>query len=215
MSFHRTALFDLDGTIIDSRPGIFRCVRAMLSDMGRGNISDAELMPVIGPPLSEGLSMLLHTDEPAVLDAAVKSYRIYYAAGGMFEAVLYPGIEQALKDCASQGRELYLVTSKAQPYSGQIIGHFGLDKYFRGIYAPGLAQTYAGKAELISAALTENSVDPADAVMIGDRQYDMTGAVSTRVCAAGALWGFGSREELLSAGADILMSSPEDIVRMI
>ena len=211
MSFHRAVFFDLDGTVIDSRPGIFRCVRAMLAETGRADIPDSELMQIIGPPLAAGFSRILGTGDSAVLDHAVRIYRAHYGAGGMFEAAVYDGIEDVLKELCARNRTVFLVTSKAQPFAGQILAHFGLDRYFSGISAPDLNSPHADKSQLVAAALEANECDARDAVMIGDRKYDMEGACANGVYAAGVLWGFGSEEELVSSGAQSLLSVPSEI----
>jgi phosphoglycolate phosphatase len=211
----RCVFFDLDGTLLDTRPGIFRCVRQMLATLNQGERGDDEIMAIIGPPLTVGFSRLLRTDDLALIHRAVECYRDEYAASGMYEAVVYDGIPKLCEDLFRKGVGLRVVTSKAQPYAEKIIKHFGLDRYFSRVYGPDLAGKHSDKTELIALALEAEGLLPEDVVMIGDREYDIIGARGNGVRSFGALWGCGSREELFGAGADVLVTTPSAVIASI
>ena len=208
----QAVFFDLDGTLLDTRPGIFRCVRHMLRELDAGERTDVELMAIIGPPLSVGFSRILGTDDAALVERAVEIYRAEYAAAGMYEARVYAGIEELCERLRADGVLLRVVTSKAQVFAEKIVARFGLDRYFARVYGPDLSGNHADKTELIAHVLESEKVIPGNTAMIGDREYDMIGARANGVFAVGALWGFGSEAELEAAGAEVLASDPSAVI---
>jgi phosphoglycolate phosphatase len=129
----------------------------------------------------------------------------------MFENKLYPGITDALGRLKAEHDRLVVVTSKPTIFARQIIAHFGLGKFFQNVYGSELNGTRANKGELISHVLQQETIVPAKAVMIGDREHDIKGAAANRIRAVGVLWGYGSREELTRAGASVLCGTPESL----
>ena len=211
----RAVFFDLDGTVLDTRPGIFRCVRDMLSSLKQGDRTDDEIMAIIGPPLTVGFSRILHTDDADRIQCAVSLYRTQYMSGGMYEAELFPGIVELCRDLSQEGVRLFVVTSKAESFAQKIVERFALDTLFSRVYGPDLDGNRSDKTELIEYVLESEKLVPEDAAMIGDREYDIIGARGNGVLAVGALWGFGTREELLGAGADHLVSMPSAVKSLV
>ncbi|HEY1405624.1 MAG TPA: HAD hydrolase-like protein [Spirochaetota bacterium] len=206
---HKYIFIDLDGTMIDSRPGIFRCVRQTLAACGKTEPSDEQLLPMIGPPLKKGFSLFLEGEKN--IDAAVDLYREFYRSGGMFEAEVYSGISESLEALSGTHR-LICVTSKAQQYAERIVSHFKLDRYIDKVYGPDLKGKLAEKTFLIRHVLEKENVPASSAVMIGDTHYDVEGARNNDVFSIGVLWGFGKEEDMRKAGANALISDPKDMV---
>jgi phosphoglycolate phosphatase len=204
-------LFDLDGTLTDPREGIVACLRHALVAMGRECPADRELLRHIGPPLHEGFAELLACSDDQTIDAAIALYRERFATVGLFENAVYPGIVPALERLRELGATLYLATSKPLVYAERIIGHFRLTHFFHALYGAELDRTRTDKAELIAYLLERERLDPRDAYMVGDRAQDVIGARTNGVNAVGALWGFGSREELAAAGARVFCDRPEGL----
>jgi phosphoglycolate phosphatase len=211
----KAVFFDLDGTLLDTRPGIFRCVRAMLTDMKMGTRTDEEIMAIIGPPLTLGFARILSTDDDELINKAVAAYRVHYAEGGMYEAVIYPGIVELLADLSLKGIRLCVVTSKAEVLARKIVERFNLDRFFISVYGPDLEGRRSDKTELIAHALRNESLLPDDVIMVGDREHDIIGARGNGVLAAGALWGFGSEAELIGAGADFTAGQPLAVLQRV
>lgn len=209
-------LFDLDGTLTDSRPGILACIRYALERAGLSPPSEKELQRYIGPPLHRSFAQLFGTelDAPCVAEA-IAAYRERFTATGMFENVVYDQIPAALDEVASYGARLYVATSKPRIYAERILKHFGLADRFIAIFGSELDGSLSDKSELIDHALRSAGLDPAASVMIGDREHDMLGAVRNNVYPAGVLWGYGSDEELRSAGAKRLLSAPAEIPELL
>jgi phosphoglycolate phosphatase len=204
-------LFDLHGTLTDPREGIVACLRHALVTMGRECPPDGELVRHIGPPLHEGFAELLACTDDDLIDSAIALYRDRFAAVGLFENSVYPGIVPALERLRELGATLYLATSKPLVYAERIIGHFRLTHFFRALYGAELDRTRTNKVELIAYVLTQERLDPRDAYMVGDRAQDVIGAHANGVNPVAALWGFGSREELAAAGARVFCDRPEGL----
>lgn len=206
-------LFDLDGTLTDPREGIVSCIKHALAALRKPVPEDSELVKFIGPPLRASFRDLLSSEEDA--DAAVAAYRDRFAAVGLFENAIYEGIPEALEALQAQGGRLFVATSKPRIFAERIIEHFGLAKHFSTVYGSELDGRLSDKSELIAYALAKSKLPPKDTAMIGDRRHDIAGALSNGVFAAGALWGYGSREELTAAGAQKLYSNPRELEQIV
>ncbi len=203
--------FDLDGTLTDSRVGIVRCIAYALERMNVAPPPAESLERYIGPSLYDSFAELLPAADRPSVEQAVAHYRDRYTDTGIFENRLYDGIAAVLEQLAAAGHTLLIVTTKPTVFARRIAGHFGLAGHFRDIVGANLDGSRSAKAELIGHALSSHLLHPRDCVMIGDRRDDMVGARAAGVAAVGVLWGFGSEEELESAGAEALCARPVDL----
>jgi phosphoglycolate phosphatase len=202
--------FDLDGTLTDPKPGITRSIQYALRKLDRTTPSEDELTWCIGPPLRASLKKLLGTDDLA--DSALSLYRERFGDIGIFENEIYPGIEDTLSVLAKSDRRLFVATSKPSVYAERIIDHFKLADYFERVFGSELDGRRSDKTELLGYALQSARVDPSRAIMIGDRSHDMIGARNNGMTAVGVLYGYGSKEELVSAGAHHVCATPERLL---
>jgi phosphoglycolate phosphatase len=206
-----TAIYlDLDGTLTDPKPGITRCIQYALSKLDRVAPSEDELTWCIGPPLRASLRILLGTDQLA--DKALSLYRERFSDIGLFENKIYPGIEDTLAAFTQSGRRLFVATSKPVPYAERIIDHFNLSGYFERVFGSDLDGNRSDKTDLLGYALQATGVNPSRAMMIGDRSHDMVGARNNGMTAVGVLYGYGSEEELLEAGAHHVCATPRSLL---
>jgi phosphoglycolate phosphatase len=208
-------LLDLDGTLTDPRSGILRCIRHALEGMQRPCPGDEALVTYIGPPLRATFATLLATRETALVERAVTLYRERFAEIGLFENEVYAGIPAALAELGCAHRRLFVATAKAAVFATRIVRHFGLAGHFAGVYGPALDGRLDDKAELIAHVLVREGLARERVMMVGDRANDMTAARANGVRAIGVLWGYGSREELLAAGADTLCETPERLPAVV
>lgn len=204
-------LIDLDGTLTDPFPGITNCIRHALVALGRPPPPAESLRWCIGPPLKTSFAVLLGPRDAHLADEAVERYRERFGSIGLFENAVYPGIEGVLADLTTHGHHLCVATSKPTVFAERIIEHFGLEKYFHAVNGSELDGTRSDKAGLIAHILERDAIAADDAVMIGDREYDMQGAALNRVAGLGVLWGYGSREELEASGARACIASPGNL----
>lgn len=207
--------FDLDGTLTDPKEGITRCIQYSLERIGRPFPPSDELIKYIGPPLRWTFPDLLGTDEAGLTDAAIHHYRQRYADVGLFENEVYAGIPELLSRLRDDGFTLYVVTSKPTVYAERIVRHFDLDEYFTGVFGPDLDGRFDDKTELVRHLLKELSIEPAKAVMIGDRASDITAGKANDVRTLGVTYGFGSPEELAAAGPDHICHSPAEMYSVL
>ena len=202
-------LFDLDGTLTDPREGIVASFKHALYELGCCSPLDFELERYIGPPLRECFVALLGSERQEQIDRAVALYRQRFSAKGMFENTVYPGVHHALVALQAAGARLYIVTSKPRVFAERIADHFDLRSYFKMIYGSELYGTRSDKSELIAHILKEEAMSPGSTFMVGDRAHDVVGAKVNKVFPIGALWGYGTREELSAAGATVFCERPE------
>src|SRR5262245_64472844 len=201
-------LFDLDGTLTDPREGIVACLKYALLGLGRTCPPDSALARFIGPPLQECFGTLLGSTDSKDIDSAVTLYRQRFSSTGMFENSIYPGIHSALTALRGSGAALFVATSKPQVFAKRIVEHFGLMDYFRAVYGSELDGTRSNKSDLIAYVLKSESLSPHMTVMVGDRAHDIAGARAQGVLPIGVLWGYGSYDELIAAGATTLCAQP-------
>jgi phosphoglycolate phosphatase len=215
MTLPATLLLDLDGTLTDNYHGISRSILHALDALGAGRVSAAELRHCIGPPLRVTFARLLSTDDPVLVERALVLYRERYAVEGWRENAVYAGIDIALAALNARGHRLLLCTSKPQIYAERIVAHFGLARHMHGVYGAELGGRLDDKVELMAALLSAEQLEPAHCIMIGDRAQDMRAAKAHEVDRLGVLWGYGSREELVGAGARALISAPEELLAAV
>jgi phosphoglycolate phosphatase len=208
---HRHLFLDLDGILIDPAPGIVACYRHVAERLGLAASAHTNLQRFIGPPLRVALAELIGTDDRSRIEQAVELYRERFAEKGLYENAVYAGIPAVLAGLPSSGYQLWIVTSKAKRYADEIARHFEMLHHFSGIYGAEMSGERSDKAELIAHLLAEQRIEPSAAVMIGDRRHDIAGAKAHAMLALGALWGYGSREELVAAGADALVTAVSDL----
>jgi phosphoglycolate phosphatase len=206
LSTRPVCLFDLDGTLIDSRPGIVACFRHALGALGRSCPAEDFLASTIGKPFRQVLADMLDTADGAIVERAVLAYRERYSTVGLYEACVYPGIVDML--AGLDDRTALIATSKTMMYATRVVDHFGLAPYFRGVYGAEPDGRLDRKDALLSHLLDAEGLRGVPAVMIGDRADDVRAAGANGLASIGVLWGYGSEQELEAAGADALCASP-------
>ena len=207
-------LFDLDGTLIDSEQGITLCVKHALAKLNIPAPPHAQLRRWIGPPLRHSFAPMLDHDADRV-EAAVGYYHERFDTDGWREHVIYPGIQNLIETLLAAGHELAVVTSKPHKHAAPIIAHLPFGEAFLKIYGPSPDSARSEKADMVRTALSDFKCSPTDAVMIGDRHFDIEGAVANDVRGIGVLWGFGDREELQLAGASAIAATPDELAQLV
>jgi phosphoglycolate phosphatase len=207
-------LFDLDGTLTDPGIGITNSVMYALEKFDIHVSDRKELYPFIGPPLVDSFEKYFGFDEKQALQA-VEYYREYFREDGIFENVVYEGIPEMLGELKNRGAIVALATSKPYEFSVRILDYFDLHQYFDFVGAATMDGRISRKADVISHLIDKlGENEKSSILMIGDRDQDIDGANANGLQSAGVLWGYGSREELMDAGADYIVSAPSDIVNI-
>jgi phosphoglycolate phosphatase len=209
----KTIFFDLDGTLTDPKPGVTGSIQYALTRLGREMPSQDELAWCIGPPLRASFVTLLGGEEHA--DRGVELYRERFGDVGLFENSVYPEIEAVLAKLSEASFRMFVATSKPHVFARRIVDHFGLNSHFEHVFGSELDGTRVHKADLIAYALEQTGADPSRSLMIGDRSHDVLGAKANGIDAIGVTYGYGSREELIAAGARHLCVSPRAVLDVI
>ena len=206
-------LFDLDGTLTESGPGIMKAAQYALRAYGIEKPWQ-ELSCFVGPPLSETFAAFV--EEPEI-PGIIARFREYYQKDGWLDNAPYPGVREMLDALHAGGKRLMVATSKLDRLAVQVLAHFDLLSCFEAVCgAPEGDPAAAQKANIVRVALTKaDCTDLSRAVMVGDRKYDITGGHQAGLAAIGVLYGYGSREELTQAGADALAETPEALTKLI
>ena len=197
MQDYTIILFDLDGTLTDSAPGILNSVRYACRKLGLPIPGEETLRRFLGPPL-------------------IASFREYFPTKGLFENEVYPGIPALLADIKSAGKTVIIATSKPEAYARRILEHFGLAQYCDFICGATLDETRTDKAEVIAYALeTAGITDKTGLVMVGDREHDVLGAKKNGLPCIGAVYGYGTAGELTAAGAAALAETVDELHKLL
>ena len=207
-------LFDLDGTLIDSERGITACVKHALARLGVPAPTPSQLRGWIGPPLRHSFAPLLNHDAVRI-EAAIAHYHERFDTDGWREHAVYPGIERLIGRLLAAGHRLAVVTGKPRRHAAPILAHLPFGDAFTRLYGPDPGSAHSEKTGMIAAALNDFGTAAADTVMIGDRHFDIDGAVANQVRGLGVLWGFGSREELERAGASAIAATPDELAGLL
>jgi phosphoglycolate phosphatase len=215
MSSVRSVLLDLDGTLVDTQPGIAASCLAALRALGHDLDEALDITGVIGPPLEDVLQVLLRRHGDDRIDEAVVAYREHYGESGLFGSEPYPGIADALQDLRQAGLQIYLATSKRETFARRILENLGMAACFDGVYGSVPGGKLDHKPELLAHILSERDISASHSLMVGDRRHDIAGAHAVKMRGLGVLWGYGSRDELEAAGADGLVERTADLVPMV
>lgn len=208
----KTIFLDLDGTLTDSGPGIISSIKHTLETMDYPPLQDDGRW-LVGPALWDSFRRLGLPED--ALDRAVAVYREKYKSGDMLNAVLYPEILAQLAQLKDAGYRLCLATSKAIAYATDITAHFGIDRYLQQQFGSELDGTRADKPSLIAYGLAQTGTLAQNAIMIGDRHYDISGAKANGIKSIGVAYGYGGEDELRSAGADDVVQHPSQLAQAI
>jgi phosphoglycolate phosphatase len=210
----RLALFDMDGTLIDSEPGILGSIKHAFEHIGAALPSADVLRSWIGPPFHQTFPAALGHD-PQLVEQAIAKYREHFIAGGWLDHEVYPGIAELIAALHASGVKLAVVTSKPLNQARTIVDHLPFGALFAKVYGPDPSTAHSTKAEMIAEALADFAISPRAAVMIGDRHFDIAGARAHDVRAIGVSWGFGSVEELQQAGAAVIVDTPAALLNTL
>ena len=207
--------FDLDGTIVDSAPGILASVKYALSHFGIEEKDEEKLNFFIGPPLFDAFSKLYNMDKKDA-DTAVEKYRENYNENGAIEKFfVYDGVEEMLKTLRDEGFTISLATAKPLEFAERILEKADLSKYFHVLNGASFDETKRTKSAVIADTIKTNNFPKERILMVGDRENDVSGAIKNGIDVLGVLYGYGDEEELKKAGCRRIANTPADVVRMI
>jgi phosphoglycolate phosphatase len=206
---NRLVLFDLDGTLVDSTPGIWASVRSATAELGLPEPTPEQLRGMVGPPLQDGFALVLGVP-PALVPDAVAAYRRHYAAGAVLDVSVYDGVPGLLRRLRDGGATLAVASSKPEPFALRILAHTGLLEQFTSVHGATLDGTVRHKDQMVAAALAAHPGSRRP-VLVGDRAHDVLGAAAHGLPCIGAGWGPAPDGELAAAGAAAVVEHPADV----
>ncbi|MFT8719383.1 HAD hydrolase-like protein [Acetobacter sp.] len=206
-----SVLFDLDGTIIDSRMGIIATIRQVLEELGHTPDPSHDLSWVVGPPLRDLIGEILKHYGDDRCEEAMACYRRLYETGGALRAPVFSGMRETISAIQNAGATLYIATSKPKILARSILERTGLLHHFREVYGARPDDSGAEKPELIASVLADHQIEKHHAVMIGDRRFDISGAHANNIRALGVAWGYSSEGELLDAAPEVIVAQPAEL----
>ena len=207
--------FDLDGTLTDSADGIINSVLYSLKTFGIEETDREALRSFVGPPLKDSF-MERYGFSPKQAEEALLRFRERFASIGIFENSPYEGIRELLSHLHLRGDRVILATSKPEEFAKRILDHFDLTPYFDHICGANMDESHrVEKEDVLQYALEESGADPGASFMIGDRKYDVEAGRKFGFSTVGVLYGYGSREELEAAGADMLCETVEQLKEVL
>lgn len=212
MGKYQNILLDLDGTILDSGPGIKKSVQYALDHFSLYHQPEEKLRRFIGPALTDSF-MRVYGFSTEQAEEALSYYREYYPTNGIFDASLYPGMEECIKTLTEQGKKVILLTAKPIFFAAQITKHFRISDYFFLEIGTELTERDSSKAHLIEKALREGNLKKEECLMVGDTKYDIDAAKEVGIDSVAALYGYGSPEEIASANYSI--QKPLDLLSLV
>jgi len=210
-----TILFDLDGTLTDSKTGIIKSVQYALDYIGIKAGNNNDLSNFIGPPIRQSFKEFYDFDDNTV-EKAVEKFRERYFSVGVYENEMYKGIDVLLSMLKGKGKTLLVATSKPVPLANTVLSHFRIDNYFTFVSGAEMNGNRSEKTEVIEYALEQNNIiDLSSCIMIGDRKHDIIGAKSVGIKSIGVLYGYGGFEELSEAGADYIVKNVNELSELL
>ena len=208
----KVLLFDFDGTLFDTGPGVMNCVVYALEHLGITERDENKLRKFMGPPLYDMFREMYGLDDAQGREA-LRLYRERYQPTGIWECAPYPGIMELLKKLREFGYLLAVATSKPTPSALRILERYDMDSLFDYVCGSEFDGTRSRKSEVVAAVLDCFGItdQPELALMIGDRKYDVHGAASLSVSCLGVRYGYGEPGELETAGAVAVVDSVSEL----
>ena len=212
---YKYILFDLDGTLTDPALGITNSVMYALQKYNIEVADRSELYKFIGPPLKDSFMKYYGFNEARAMDA-IYFYREYFQPKGLYENEVYENIPMVLETLKNQGFRLILATSKPDEFATEILRHFDLLKYFDFVGGASMDELRSTKIQVLEYIFEHlNIKDKNQAIMVGDREYDVLGAYQMGIDSIGVLYGYGTFEELSTAGATYFAQTPDGILKIL
>lgn len=207
---YKNIIFDLDGTITDSKPGIVKGVQYALHCYGVDEPDLDKLTSFVGPPLYQSFMDYLGCPEDEAKEV-VECYREYYAETGLYENAMYEGVEALLYALKEKGYRLLIASSKPRLYVKRILSYFRVMRYFDIVEGSELDSKRTDKAELLSYVLEKWNLKADECIMVGDRKHDILGAKANGMDSIAVGYGYGSEDELSKAGPTHFFSTIEEV----
>ena len=207
-------IFDFDGTIADTRRGVFDSIIYALTSYGYEVPDEEVLNSFLGPPLHASFKNTTScTDELA--QVLTDKYRELYTDNAMYRLQLFDGVEEMLREMKTCGIKLAIASSKPEKFFSKLLAHLGITQYFDVVCGASLGDIHNTKQAIIARAMKELSADKDKTLMVGDRMFDIEGARENGIKSAGVVFGFDYEDELKTAGADFIVKTTKQLLEEV
>jgi len=203
----RAVVFDMDGTLLDTFPAILGCINEVLAEMGAKPFESEELKPLVGTFIGD-----IYASKGVDPDKARARHRVIYLERYTSASVAYPGAVQALASLKARGVKTAVVTMRIGQIARSVLAQYGMMEHLDAVLGEDEVAKAKPDPEHIWAALRKLGVEPADACMVGDTEYDMIAAQRAGCKPLGVSWGYGKPE---NAGQVKIVGSFEELEREI
>jgi len=207
-------LFDLDGTLTDSKEGLFKSFQHALLHFGIDEQDPENLKRFIGPPAHYAFCEFYDFSEEDAIKA-IEVFRERFSVKGIYENKLYPGIFNMLKTLKEHGKKVALATAKPEVFAKTVIKYFDIEQFFDCVVGTSLDNTDHNKTFILNQVLKKLNADKNTSVMVGDRKFDIEAAKECGIASIGAEYGYAPKNELKNCGADFLARSADDLLRLL
>lgn len=211
---YNSVIFDFDGTLVDTSPGVVSCFRMILEKRQIYAWSDKDIQSFIGIPIRKIFRTLLKTDANDVIERAVEDFRALYQDHGLMVYTLFPGTEAMLRNLHKSGKRLFIVSNKFENFIHPILRDAHIDRFFTGVIGAALRDS-PDKSMLVAICLKTYAIDAATAIMVGDTRGDIEAGRTNNLHAIGVTFGYGKKEDLEQAGADGIVPTVQSLAQAL
>lgn len=208
-------IFDFDGTLIDSRPGVVKTLKKVVRELAAQEITEQEIVQLIGAPLAQIISILLNTDDKALIKKGSNLFKEHYSKEGLYQNFVYPGIEEMLESLKNQSRQLFVISNKIELFMDRILKQRNLKKYFTVVLGTDGIDIQSKKPDQVKNLLTRHKLKEQETVMVGDTENDVIAAKRNLIYSIGITWGYGLESNLVKAEANKICHSPLELEQFI
>jgi phosphoglycolate phosphatase len=207
--------FDLDGTLVDSLPGITYSARAAVEQVYSGRTLP-DLLPFIGPPIREVFRRALPENDSKILERLEQSFRTSYDSEGWRKTRAYPGVKKVLAQVCESGFVCCVLTNKPHRPTHTILRHLCLGRFFTEVITPDTrTPCYSSKVEAALDIQRRNALAGEDALLVGDSADDGAAAEACGFKFAAATFGYGRAYRECDSPVHFRLEQFEDLLNLL
>lgn len=207
-------IFDFDGTIADTRRGVFDSIIYALTSYGYEVPDEKVLNSFLGPPLYESFQKTTGCSDEMAQTLTAK-YRELYTDNAMYRLTLFEGVREMLEEMKEKGIKMAIASSKPEKFFSKLLEHLGITESFDVVCGASLGDIHNTKKAIIARAMEKLGAEKEKTLMVGDRVFDIEGAKKNGIKSAGVVFGFDYTEELENAGANFIVKTTEELLKEV